>query len=182
MVYKFDISTTEDDYFQFNLFHQIKTKYGRQSWVMFRMIPLFVFLIFAVIGYFDFGLTAGYFVDLFLIAVVLGVFELLTPELHKIILKSHIKNIKKTGKLTFSETSVMEFCDDKFSETAKDRYAEHTYDAIERVYVNGTQYIYIYVNAQMAYVIPSKSFESYAQRGEFLYFLRTKGLNVEFIK
>ena len=43
MVYKFDISTTEDDYFQFNLFHQRKTSYGRQSWVMFRMIPLFVF-------------------------------------------------------------------------------------------------------------------------------------------
>ena len=181
-MFKFNTATTEEDYLIFNLFHLKKSAYGRKLWIAFRLLPLFFFLVLAFTTYLESGLTFDCFANIILLFVICGVFELLTPALIKIVTKCHIRSLKKKGKPGYSETSVLEFCEDKFSEKSPERYAEHLYKDIERVYVYGAGYVYIYVNAQMAYVMSFDCFDSETQRSEFLTFLETKGAKVEYYK
>ncbi len=179
MFYKFNTNMTDEDYLKFNLFHIKKSIYGKKLWIALRLTPLFLFIILAFTTYLESGFTSEYFAHIFLLFIICGVFELLTPALLTAIYKGHIKGLKKKGKPGFSQTAVMEFWEDKFSEKSEDRYAEHAYKDIERVYVFDGRYVYIYVNSQMAYVVPFDSFESESQRADFFYFLNAKGAMVE---
>lgn len=181
-VFKFNTTTTEEDYLIFNLFHLKKSAYGKNVWLLMRLLPLFLFVILGVTTYMECGFSYDFFADMVLLFIICGAFELLTPAFMKIVTKSHIRSLKKKGKPGYSETSVLEFCEDKFSEKAPERYAEHLYKDIERVYVYGAGYIYIYVNAQMAYVMSFDCFDSETHRSEFLAFLETKGAKAEYYK
>lgn len=180
MKYRFQIHMSEKDYVAFNQFLIYKSPYGKKQFVSLRIVVAVMILIAAVFSLFREGAWPVLAVSLILWALALIAAQLCLKPLYNLILKRHVKQMKKTGKMPYSSESTMEFYDDYFVETAEDNKTERKYSAMERVSVQEGKRIYIHLNRAMAYIIPVNAFESVEQYEEFLKFIKTKCSAVDF--
>ena len=173
MNFIFHVNISENDYLDYNIFWQLKSPYGKNQILFFRIFLAVIVLAGAFIS-----LRGNYSIDSFLgvtpILLVGIIFELLLNRLFYHVLKSHIKGLSKKGKMGYSSTSVMEFNEDGFAETTQENKTEQKYSAIERISIVNDKMIYIHTNNIMAYILPLSCFESKEQYDAFLNFIRTK--------
>ena len=84
--------------------------------------------------------------------------------------------------MPYSQSSVIEFFEDSFTETTDTNKTEHTYSAIEKIWVIGEKYVFIYISSVSGYIIPFPAFDSFKQRGEFLEFIKGKCPEIKYYK
>lgn len=174
MHYKFDITLTDNDYLDYNLFHQIRSPYGKKTINKFRILLTVIPLVFIVSILIGDNFSKDAFIDCIPNAIVFVVFQLFLNKLMAAVLKGHIRFLKKTGKMGYSPKAVMEFYDDTFVEITPDEKTERKYTAIERVSVVENRVVYLHVNNVMAYILPMHVFESREQYYFFMSFIKTK--------
>ena len=115
---------------------------------------------------------------IFAYLLLLILFQALLIPFYTLFLKLHLKSLNKNVKPLYSATSHLDFCEDIFIETTPDNKTEQKYSCIERVSIYNN-YIYIHINAILAYILPRSAFESDEQYAGFIEFIKTKCSNVD---
>lgn len=114
--------------------------------------------------------------------ILLFLLELLLIPFVNLMLKLNISLLKKSGKMPYSQSAVIEFFGDSFTETTDINKTEHIYSAIEKICVIGEKYVFIYISSVSGYIIPFHAFDSFKQRGEFLEFIKGKCPEIKYYK
>ena len=106
-----------------------------------------------------------------IMVVALGLFILLYPKYYKKALKKSIGMQKKTGKLSYPPSAVLEFYDDYYVENEPESTTRQNYTAFERIsYIPGKA-IYIHTGSTKAVLLPVHCFVSEEELNSFLQFI-----------
>lgn len=173
MKFQFQVNIAENDYIEFNKFHQLRSPYGIKNILTFRILVAVICFGFVIAnlsyGSFDFEawLTT---IPIFVIFIVFNVF---IRKMLGFSIKQNIKHLKKHGKMAYAPSAILEFGENSLVETTENTKAEIKYSTIERISVIGDKYIYIHFNNVSAVIMPETCFENEAQREKLLEFLRT---------
>lgn len=179
MKFQLNINLTDRDYFDYNKFWMLRSHYGKKQMLITRIVIAAIFGGYFFITLFDGNVTFESLIAIISMAIVLVIFELLLSPLFVLFLKSHLKSLKKKGKMGYSPLSVIEFYENVFVETTPDNKTEQKYSVIERVSVVDNKVVYIHVNNVMAYMLPFSCFESIEQYNEFYEFIKTKCSHID---
>ena len=179
MKFQFNVNTTDKDYFDYNKFWMLRSHYGKKQMTTFRVVFAVIIGVYIFISLYGGNFTFDSFIGIIPMAILLILFEVLLSPLFVLFLKSHLKSLKKKGKMGYSPSSVIEFYEDVFIETTPDNRTEQKYSAIERVSVVDNKVVYIHVNNIMSYILPFSCFESKEQYNEFFEFIKTKCSNID---
>ncbi|MBR7116480.1 MAG: YcxB family protein [Clostridia bacterium] len=174
MNFRFETTLTEEDYFNFNKFHMLKSPYGKKTVNSLRVsitVMIIAFMFISVL-FGDFSLESWLYTIPLLILLVL--FHVFMPNYLTFIIKGQIKQMKKSGKMPYSKESVIEFYDESFSEATEDNKTEMKYSAIERISVVTGKSIYLHTNNIMAYIIPMSAFASEDEYASFMEFIHKR--------
>lgn len=179
MKFKFNVNTTEEDYFEFNKFCRFMLPSAKK--VINNMH--FTFTFFAV---FFMGILVWCWriplniisAFVFLIILVLVQFSIKPMMLSS--MKKSIASDKRNGKIRYMLSATLEFYDDKFIETTEDTKTEQKYKMVEQVSIVKDKIIYIHISDAIAYILPFSCFDSDNQANEFLEFLKSKCAVVKF--
>ena len=177
MKFKFNIKLNDKDYLDYNVFWMMKSHYGKRQWIKLR---LFLILPFAIISLLPL-ISKEYSPQNVIIPsiIILALVQVLLKPIYIWTLKTHIKTLKKSGKMGYSPISDIEFYEESFIEITADNKTEQKYSAIERVSVITNMVIYIHVNNLMSYILPFHCFESKEQLNVFLDFIKTKCVDID---
>lgn len=172
-MYEYHIQLSEKDYINFNKFHLLHSKSGKQiirrNQLMFPVISFFLLLL---IWWFDGNL------ELLLIeAIVLGVMSIILVFFTKGLLIKNItkqlNKLKKEGKLPYSERSIVTFEDDGIREKTAHSETKTSYALVEKIKVSD-ETIYVYISAVQALIIPKTCYCADKTIDELLFFLNEK--------
>ena len=174
MHYKLNCKITEKDYYEFNKYHSITSPDIKKLRFIEKLFVPVAFL-FMIAYYFlrgdDWYLLLFGFVVFSVISVI---YILSLKPISLLILKLHIKFMKKAGKLPFSENSTLEFYDEYFTESTENTKTQIQYSGIFKVRINDNKAIYIYQNTILAYIIPFDVFFTVDDRNKFIEFISKK--------
>lgn len=180
MCFKFNVNLTDEDYLNYNAFTQTMTIGGKKQIAFLRALMIIIILtlcIFCVSLFEDPLLKICTCIPLITILIV---FLIRIPQDLKKSTQKVIKAYSDKTKKLYSESTVMEFFDDRFIEYTPGIKTEVNYSAIECVSILNGRYIFIQQNQLQGYIIPFTIFESNEHCTAFIDFLRTKIQNVEF--
>ena len=180
MKFRYDVIINDQDYLDYNTFWVLKSPYGKKQIKTFRLAIAVMFFIFFLISLSLGKFTPDSFLGIIPMAILFVLFQTFLSKFFKWILKGQIKSLKNSGKMGYSPNSVIEFGEESFTETTPENKTEHKYSAVERVSVIENKIIYIHVNNVMSYLIPFSCFQTNSQYNEFLNFIKTKCVNVDF--
>ena len=179
MKFKFNVNTTEEDYFEFNKFCFLmlpsakKVIKNMRFFAAVLVVCLMVFLIWC--GRIPLNIIS---VFVFFILLILG--QLLIKPMILSNMNKSIASDKQNGKIKYSLSATLEFYDDKFIETTADTKTEQKYKTVEQVSIVKDKVIYIHISDAIAYILPFSCFDSDNQANEFLEFLKSKCAAVNF--
>ena len=174
MKFKFNITLTEQDYIEYNIFWMTKSPYGKRTMLLTRLTMIVISLLIAINVLIS-GEFSGYaIIEAAVYILLLGMLQLALNPFLASTTKMHLKSLKRKGKMAYSPTSEIEFCDEKFIETTPENKSEYAYSAVERISIIRGRKIYIHLNNTSAYLMPMSSFASKEQFVEFMSFIRTK--------
>ena len=128
MKYSFNITLTDEDYYEFNQFWMIQSHYGKKqkNYVRISFMMTILLAIFLMLLCSEFALWTRY--TSAVLALILLVFEFAFTPLLKLSIKSQLKQMKKSGKMPYSPASVIEFYEDRFVEmTAENKTKQNSY-------------------------------------------------------
>lgn len=182
MLFEFNIKQTDDDYLEFNKFWMLHSHYGKKQIKSIRVIIAVMWIVFILISLFGGGFTLDSFIGIIPYIILLVLFEVGVTPFVKLILKTTIKNLKKSGKMGYSPKSTMEFYDGEFIEKTDENETRQKYTAIERVSIVAGKNIYIHINNLMAYILPWYCFDDDEQRAQFIEFIKAKCETVDVYK
>lgn len=179
MEFKFSVNLTDKDYLEYNKFWMLRSPYGKKQLRLFRFIIGAIIIVFSLISLISGGFSLDAFIGIIPLLILFVVFQALLKPLLKFSLKAQVKTLKKSGKMGYSPSATIEFWDDCFTEITPDNKTEQKYSAVERVSVVDGKVIYIHINNVLSYILPIISFESKAQYGSFLEFVKSKGIDID---
>lgn len=179
MKFRFDISLTDQDYFDYNIFMLLKSPYNKNMILTFRIIVSAFFAIIPSIPLLSNEFSTGTIVGIILILTVIVLYNIFFSKSFARTIKSNMKKQKKKGKLSYTPLSNLEFYDDKFVETSPLNKTEQSYAAIERISIVENRVIYIHENSVVGYIIPRTCFNSPEEFVNFIEFIKTKNSNIQ---
>ena len=180
MLFELKISLTDEDYFEFNKFHMLKSHYGRSQMLKFRLMIAAIFVLAILVFGMGDGLSSYTLVYAVPCLIALGLFQLFFNKFMEFSLRSHIKSLKKKGKMAYSPESTIQFGESTVTEITPTARAEQAYSAIERISIVGEGAIYVHINTLGAYILPASAFPTAESRAAFIEFIKTKCQNVDF--
>ena len=178
--YSFNVSISERDYYEYNLFWLLRSPYGRRLIRNYRLAILLLGVIAIAISLASGGFSVDSLLGVLPVVIIILLAQLFVKGFFKLSFKGQIQTMKKSGKLAYSPESLIEFGDNSFSEITPLSKNENAYSAVERVSVVENKMIYIHINNSIAYLLPFDSFLSGEQRSEFLEFIKSKCKDVKF--
>lgn len=180
MRFRFSTTETEDDALFFHVFNSIDSPAGKKQLIPIYCVFLFYFLFHAVKTLFSDGLG----LNTLLFCIILGLFLLLlaflSGRLIQFLLKCRFKRMIKSGDLPFSANSTIEFYEDKLIEFTEFEQLEVRYEALKKIQVVDTRYIYIYDQNKYVFILPIPQVMQQANAADFLEFLFEKCGTVEY--
>ena len=180
MNFTFQVHLDDNDYLEFNKFHNFRSPYGKKIMQTLRIIIGAIFFI--AIAWYLFASEDRF--SGILTAVVLAVMLVLFQAFFKPIFLSSIKRTiarqKKNEKPGYSPISELEFNENFLVEATDDQCTKRKYSTVERVCIVDGSYIYLYISTVAALILPIRSFKSEAQYNEFLEFIKTVCMITEF--
>ena len=177
--FKFDVTLTDKDYLDLNLFVALKSHYGKGQMRKLRVLFAVFICVAALLSLIGGGFSPEAFLFLIPYAVLLIVFEALLVPFFALSIKGNIKALKKQGKMAFHPVSAIEFFDESITETTPEHTTKLTYSALERISEVDGNVIYLHLNSLAAYILPRTVFESDSQYKDFLAFIKTKCANFD---
>ena len=171
MNFRFNVSISDKDYFDYNTFWMIRSPYGKKQMRMFRIVLTVLVGVFVFALLFGGGFSIESFIGIIPMAILLLLFQLFLPRFFSWSLKGQMRFLKKSGKMGYSPSSVLEFYEDRFIETTEEKRTEQKYSAVERISIVDNKMIYIHVNNIMSYMLPLSCFESKEQYDCFFDFI-----------
>jgi hypothetical protein len=179
-MYVFNVKLTEADYYEFNRFHMKHDPASKRVRMMTRVFVIAVIGIYIILvnnagqdNFTDIARPVMLITYIVLLGILVGLSFLLDILLTPLFIKMSINATKKKGKLAFDEHAVVAFGEDSFTETTADAVNTAKYSKIEKI-CHADRAIYIFLNAQMAQIIPLSVFESEEQRSAFWVFINQK--------
>lgn len=172
-MYEFKYALNDEDYLDYNLYFYYNTKFGkrvtRMGYLLFPLITVAVTVVYWI---------ADKNVNTLITNVIMfSIFNILYFSFFKKFfkrgLKRNLKKQKKYGKLPYSQNGVIRFYDDKIVDTSERSETSSLYSTVENIGITDNM-IYIFIDTQVAYMIPVNSFENEKQKLEFLEFLNSK--------
>ena len=179
MLFELKISLTDEDYFEFNKFHMLKSHYGRSQMLKFRLMIAAIFVLAILVFGMGDGLSSYTLVYAVPCLIALGLFQLFFNKFMEFSLRSHIKSLKKKGKMAYSPESTIQFGESTVTEITPTARAEQAYSAIERISIVGDGPIYLHLNNLGGYIVPASAFSTAENRAAFIEFIKTKCQNVD---
>lgn len=176
MEFRFDVNLTEKDFLDFNMFHAMKSPYGKKGIKAFRISITGLLLLIAATVMFVSDFSSFSLIYAAIMVVVTAILQFFIPRFFFSSIKNSIKRMHKAGTLGYSPSSSFEFSDESFTETTHTSKTEQKYSAIQRACIDGDKAMYIYMSNAMAYVLPMSCFASVEERANFTKFLEGKCL------
>ena len=183
MNFKFNVTMTEQDYIDFNIFTALKMPQGREQ---LKRIRAKVSLIYGISVFLTLlsGIIVQLLTDKLLSGIILYVLAalliggLISYHLHfdERMAQSLTKYVKRTleqGRAPYSAFSTVEFTDDGITETDESSRVEHKYSVIESISVD-TGAVYLHFDAVRALILPFSCFESVGQRNAFIAYIEER--------
>lgn len=173
-MFEFHIFLDDNDYLLFNQYHLLNSPSGKKTLMSFRLIIPFlcfmVLVIFCIVGS-DFKLILTE-------AIMMTVFSVLwIGYSKKMILRSmnsRVKQMKKEGRLPYSNEAILKFDDEKIHEITPNTENVIKYSLIEKIAIT-EKAIYIYFSSVQAYILPVTAFSEEMEKLKFLEFIKEKG-------
>ncbi len=171
-MYTFRYQVTEDDYFQYNLYHCYSISTYRNRLMLQKYLTALLLVICGIMyssSSFDYPVI-GY--------AVFGVFVILWLVFFRQIviirqIRKSIEVMRKTGKVPFDKEVTMIFDEEKIRSEADDAQMSAPYSSIEKI-VTGENALFLYKWAIEAYVLPYRAFSGEEEKEAFLRFLAQK--------
>ena len=174
---KFQVNINENDYYEFNIFHSLKSPYGEKNIRSSRIIIAVLGVIAALLILVFHGFTKDAVIYIIPLVAVIVILEILWKRIILSGIKETLKQLKKKGKMAYSPYAELEFSENSFTEITEEEKTERKYSSIERISIVENKYIYIHTNNLAAVIMPMNTFTCKEQYDEFVELL--KGLNVE---
>ncbi len=180
MRFQLSITLTEEEYLSYNRFHSFESSRGKQL-VKKRRIFFICAMALLLAGYL---LLTGWSTFSAIYSILMVLLTALHMLLYKKVLNwslnSHIKRLKKIGKLPFPPFCKIEFYDDTLIEITDDTRSERNYHALERICVVKDRFILLYNSSMSAFILPVPQVKEQLDQDEFLGFLQQKCSNIEY--
>ena len=172
--FSFNVSISEEDYFDFNDFWLMKSPYGKKQMRFTRIIIALIISAGISAIFFISGINRETFIrgGFFIVLLVIG--EALLPRFNRSFMRSHIKNLNKKGKAPYTAASVTEFYGDFFTDTTFEEKRVQKYTSVERISITENGTVYIHINSLLNYLLPVSCFDSEEQYKSFLSFIKAK--------
>lgn len=180
MLYQLNIHLSENDYFDFQLFHGLESAPGKKVVRNSRISFVVIMVILAALVVLILGVTLFSMIY----SAILLLFTLLYAVFFKKILaknyKAQIKRMKKQGKLPFDPVSTVEFHQDKLVEITPSKRTELNYGVFERICVVKDRYILLYTSSVNAFILPAAQIRTQLNPKELVDFLSARCPRVEY--
>ena len=170
---------TEDDYFNFNIFHNIESSQAKKA--IFKHHIIFIACMAVIIATFliVLGFTAYSVACTTLMALLAALYLIFFNKMIKQNIRKTIQKFRKDGKYPFDEQTTSEFYDDKFVDFTPTRRTELGYSEVKKVCILGDRYIILYTTDLTANILPSAQIRDQINYDDFLRFLCSKCSTVE---
>jgi MFS superfamily sulfate permease-like transporter len=170
-MFEFQVTLTDEDYLQFNVYHMLNGPDGKRSLLFTRLVvPMICFLTVLTSAYSDPELAVIEAVILTIISVLWVIFS------KKILAKSmkdNVNRMRKNGKLPYSAASIIKFDDACVHEITPDTETKTRYSAIEKIY-DTEKAVYLFYSSLQAYILPANTFSNEAEKMRLMSFLHVK--------
>lgn len=182
MLYKFNISLSDKDYYKFHKFHSFKTHYCRKLLIFYRIFTVVIFIPAILLTLSEYSYNAEGIRMIIPYFIVMAALELLLKPMLCLGIKLNMKLKKNSGKAAYTPKAEMEFYNDNFVETTPQSRSEVLYSIIDSLYIDRNGNVYIFINNTAGYVLLKSCFESEEQYNSFLAFICTKTDKVHYTK
>lgn len=153
-IYVFNYRLTEEEYFDFNLYHTFSIPEIRKRNAMLKYLNSAIFFIFGVLGAF---LIKDWIFTVVYASLAIAVVASYRYSIVRAIRRS-ISRMKTTGKPPYETDTLMQFYENELVDKSAESTTIFKYSGIERVIV-GKNAMYLYKNALSAYILPNRVFE-----------------------
>ena len=102
MNFRIQIHVSEDDYLEYNKFWVLRSPYGKRSLVGLRILDVVIILIAILLVVVRGGFDSNVILRILPLLLLLVVLQLLLKPFYVFILRNHIKNLKKKGKMPYT--------------------------------------------------------------------------------
>ena len=180
MLYRLNITLTEEDYFAFNCFHSYESPKGKKQFQRLRLMFVLLMAFLAALFVYRHGWPRC-IPNLISEAVVatIGYFLIFSNKALRRNMRRQIKRLTENGKMPYDSANTFEFYEDKLVEFTNASRTEKTYPAFERICVLSDRYVYLYTNAIGAYILPIEQVKAQTDFQSFLAYLKEICPNVE---
>lgn len=158
---------------QFNQYHVIHSQTGKKA----ILSTKFLYLILTALVILVFYVTADNF-ETFLfkaaaMAIVAAIGIIFTKKLILGSVKRQIKNLKKSGRLPYSTSSIVIFEAEDIQEITQTSESKTSYCLVEKI-ILANNAVYIYFSVAQAFIIPDRYFETMQEKQSLLQLLKQK--------
>ncbi len=179
MKFQFNVKISEQDYLNYNVFHMMRSPYGKRTMVTFRVVIAVLMCLIAFIPSQTDRFSAEWWIGKIPVVLLLVLFQVFFNRLFIWSIKGSIRSLKKRGKAGYTPDAVLEFYEDEFREITEETTVEHKYSVVERISVVDNKILYIHINNVAAYLLPLSCFESLEQYDRFLEFMKLQGRSID---
>lgn len=179
MRFELQIKTTEEDFIGFNVFHTIRSVYGKQMTRRMKLLVAGMFALAAVLYFLMKGVTGESVLYAVVLAVVGGLFLLRYDKIFEKAMGKTVKRMTKTGKMPYAADSRLEFYEDSFVEITPEGRTERAWSSVERLCLVDGRVWYLYLNNSSALVLPVEQIKAQTDMDALLRFLTEKCPQVE---
>lgn len=180
MKFQFFVTLTDNDYLDYNMFCSKNSEHVKKLIRIYRiLIGTTGFLII-----FNITLSNNFSPEstresLIILANVVVLIIALSKINRALTLLRAKRLLRDNNHKLYDPKAVLDFYDDKFTETTPSERCERRYSTIESVAVLSGKAVYLRTDKLRAFIIPMNLFTSYDHYNDFINFLRSKSLPVE---
>lgn len=178
MKYRLQVNISEQDYLDFNLFWMLRSPYGKKQRNSVKITIVIIAFVFIALAFLTLEMTVAIVFSVLLLCVF-AVFLFLFPRYYKKTLQKQFKSIKKSGKMAYTPSAVLEFYDDYYVEIDPEKRIQQNYTAIERISLADHVMIYLHTNNVGAVLLPVRSFSSKEEYDSFMAFISSKCTKID---
>ena len=172
-MFKFNITLTDDDYFEYNKYTFLNSPTGKKS--LFRQrLQLPIMSAFALIIFFIAKADSTLIITEAIFLAIISILGIIFSKFFflKRMRRSFNKR-KKLEKLPFDEDSTLLFENEAIISTTAESEMTTKYSRLERI-IESDKAVYLYVDSVRAYIIPLRTFSSDVDKQQFINFIKSK--------
>lgn len=172
---KINYNLNKDDYVNFNIYHSQHSDSIKKNLKTQRFITPLIFFIFPFIAKVNTGISFFYWLSIF--AVIYILWTIYYPKYYFHTVKKGVGRMIEEGKNhDLLGPKTIELREDDIFSSGENSESKVKWHSAER-YIETDQYIFIYISAMEAYIIPKRDFESEDQKESFINILDSKIAN-----